>query len=406
MAAPTQWTGTTWPGSYGSTGQLYYHPNTPGQWYTNPQDLYKALGGTYDPNSLPYGTVAFSQGYNSGVSPWDTSVQNAPNFNLDTSSLGTGAGLYAAPTAASLPQPTSRAPTASADTGTTAATTTPSTTGAVPFSTQYPGPTNMPGQWTPAASTAATTTPTTTAASTTPTDTTTTTSTPTAAAGGTTTTPTSPSLPPQPAGPYIPGPNSTTAADVFNPLDDPKQAVYRALLAGGYNPDVPTFGTQQLLKRAADLVWGGVGRIAQGGNPDVLTTPGSMQDYVAGLVNRAGMGQGGVMPGRDEGRAGLNAINDLINSARNSSGTAGAGATYLGSLFGADPAPGIGLADRLMYSGLAPSVRSALQAPLANYVNRFNMMTETPEGFGIATQHNALDILLNSLIPGYKTPLF
>src|SRR5215471_211912 len=52
------------------------------------------------------------------------------------------------------------------------------------------------------------------------------------------------------SGLYPPGSGGTTAADVFNPLENPTDAVYRALRSSGYNPDFPTWGMNQLLRRA------------------------------------------------------------------------------------------------------------------------------------------------------------
>lgn len=368
--APTSYTGTTWQGNYGPSGQLYYYG---GKAFQSPQELYSALGQPYDPNSLPYGTTVYSSGQTSGMSPWDTSVQNNPYGPLDQSS-GPTASLYAN---ASNPSAASAMPTPStgAAAGTMAAPTTP---------TAATGATTTPTTGTAATGT---TTPAGTAA---PTGTATTTP---GAAGTTGTVGT-------PAGNYIPGPGSTTPADVFNPLDDPRQSVYRALVANGYNPEVPTWGINQLLKRASDIAWGAAGRTAWGGNPDVLTTPGALQDYMNSLVGQATTGASGIMPTAQQGQDYLGAINTLMNGTNRSQG-----ATYLSQLIGANPDAAAGLAERLRYGAFAPGVRSALGGPLQNFGTRFTQFTESPEGFATATTHNALDILLNNLIPGYR-PLF
>jgi len=348
----TSYTGTTWPGSYGPSGQLYYYG---GKAFRSPQELYSALGQPYDANSLPYGTTVYGQGTNSGMSPWDASVRNNPLGYLDQPTGGT-ASLFANPSSATTSQPSSPSPQA-----------------------------NTPQANTPTATPDPTAQLTGSGDSTTPPSNNTT-------GGGTTV--------PPPAGNFIPGSGSTTPADTFNPIDDPRQAVYRALLANGYNPDIPTWGMNQLMKRAADITMGGLGRVAWGGNPDTLTTPGAFQDYLNSLVGRAGRGEGGIMPTSAQGMDYLNSINTLMNGENRS-----AGATYLSSLFGANPEQAAAAASSLRYQGLAPSVRSALAGPLGNYGNRFTAFTETPQGFATATTHNALDILLNNLIPGYR-PLF
>jgi hypothetical protein len=386
--APTSWTGTTWQGNYGPSGQLYYYG---GKAFQSPQELYAALGQPYDAGSLPYGTTVYGPNYNSGMSDWDQSVRNNPYGNLDQIGQST-AGLYAN-ASSGMTQPSATQPTSTTGQD-SAAMGTSGTTGAVPFSTQYPGPTNVP--WTPAGGTDATATP--KAASTVTTNTPAGTATPestTTTTGGGSGTVNSVGTP---AGNYLPGPNSTTPADVFNPLDDPRQSVYRALVANGYNPEVPTWGINQLLKRASDIAWGAAGRTAWGGNPDVITTPGALQDYINSLVGMSG--KGGIMPTAQQGSDYLNAINTLMQGTNRSQG-----ATYLSSLLGANPDAAAGLAERLRYGAFAPGVRSALGGPLQNFGTRFAQFVESPEGFGVARDHNALDILLNNLIPGYR-PLF
>lgn len=381
----TSYTGTTWQGNYGPNGQLYYYG---GKAFNSPQELYAALGQPYDASVLPYGTTIYGPGYNSGMSPWDASVRNNPLGYLDQPSGGT-ASLYAnasTPMTTPTTAQTTTTPTTSMDatayggqtTGTGTTTPTPSTYAAP--ATASTGTTTMPSTSRDAATTGAATTGANTAV--------------TSTTG--TTTGTGTVNPPQ--GNYIPGEGSTTPVEPFNPVDDPRASVYRALLANGFNPDVPTWGMNQLQKRAADLVMSALGRSAWGGNPNTLTTPGEFQNYINSLVGQSG--KMGIMPTAAQGKDYLNSINTLMNGTARSEG-----ATYLSSLFGADPEQSAAAYSSLMYGGLAPSVRSALAAPLANYGTRLKMYAETPEGFGVARDKNTLDILLNNLIPGYR-PLF
>lgn len=358
---PTTWTGTTWPGSYGPSGSLYYYGGRP---YQRPEDVYAAMGQPFDPGVLPYGTTVYSPGYQSGMSDWDLSVRNNPYGPLDRITGPTyqqyagasgGGGMFANPAAASAPAAAAGGTTTPvAATDPTRAVTGASTavTGAGTDSTQPPAPNT------------------------------------------TTTNPTG-----VPAGNYNPGPNSLTAADVFDPLGDPTASIYRALLQNNYNPDIPTWGMNQLMKRAADIAWGAAGRVAWGGNPDVLTTPGEMQNYISSLIGQAASGASGILPNAQQGRDYLNAINALTAP----SATPSAGSTYLANAVTSSPQATAGLVNRLLYSGLAPSVRSALGATLANYPTRFEAFAEaSPENFAVTVNRNALDILLNNLIPGFR----
>lgn len=359
----TSYTGTTWPGSYGPSGQLYMYG---GKFFKTPQELYTALGQPYDANALPYGTTVYANNYNSGMSPWDASVRNNALGYLNAPTGGT-ASMFANPSSAT-PPGGSPAPR-NAITGNTATSGTDSTqagTGATPL--------GQTASDTSAAPSGSTTIP-----------------------GGS---PGPTGTAPPPAGNFIPGSGSTTPADVFDPNEDPRQAVYRALLANGYNPDIPTWGMSQLQRRAEDIVASALGRVAWGGNPDILTEPGAFQNYINSLVGVAGRGEGGIMPTAAQGSDYLNSINTLMSGQNRS-----AGATYLSSLYGSNPQSAAGLAAALRYQGFAPTVRNALQAPLRNFPERFALFTETPEGFATATSRNVLDILLNNLIPGYR-PLF
>lgn len=204
--------------------------------------------------------------------------------------------------------------------------------------------------------------------------------------------------PPYQAGSLMPSGSTQTPADVFNPLTDPTQAVYRGLQAQGYNPDFQTWGIQQMLRRAEDLVYGAAGRAVRGGQSDMLAGPG-YQAMINALVQRAGSGAGGVFGSPDEGRLDLNAINGLLSQGR--TGGAGLGARYLNAQFGTSPEHSAALANALLYSGLNPDVRRAVGLPLAAFPSRFAQYTETPTGFGEATNRSTLDILLSQLVPNY-----
>src|SRR5262245_22488778 len=246
---PTTWTGTTWPGSYPPGGSGYYYGGRP---FQTPQDIYSFLGQPYDPGVLPYGTTVYSPGYWSGMNPDDLSVRNNPYGPLDRitgptyqqyANASGGGGLFANPAAAQA--------TGGGAAGTTPTTPSADQSGAVPGASSAGTGAGTDSTQPPAPNT-------------------------------TTTNPTG-----VPAGNYNPGPNSLTAADVFDPLGDPTASIYRALLTNGFNPDVPTWGMNQLMKRAADIAWGAAGRVAWGGNPDVLTTPGEMQNYISSLIGQA-----------------------------------------------------------------------------------------------------------------------
>lgn len=203
-------------------------------------------------------------------------------------------------------------------------------------------------------------------------------------------------------GSALPVAPSQTPADQFNALLDPTQAIYRGLIANGYNPDFQTWGVRQLLKRAEDMVFGAAGRAVQGGQADMLAGPG-FQDMINELVFRAAQGNGGVISGPGEGRESLNAINRLLG-VNNQQGTS-LGAQFLNSQFGTDPSRAMNLVEALLYGNLNPTVRQAVATPLQAFPARFQQYVETPEGFAEATNRSVLDILLSQLIPTYK-PLY
>lgn len=196
--------------------------------------------------------------------------------------------------------------------------------------------------------------------------------------------------------PYTPGmgavgPGGQTSADQFNPLSDTKASIYRALLHQGLNPDAPTWGINQLLKRADDIVRQLAGRLAQGGNENVLTG-GGFQDAVNALIG----GGGPTLSSRAEAKSALESVKNMVG--QSISGGGSEGAQFLASILGPDPAAAAGFMDSLLYGGLAPDVRKALQRPLAFMPDRFAAFTEMPGGDTYARAHSALDILMSGLL--------
>ena len=313
-----------------------------GRQFNQPQDIYSYLNAPYDPNSLPYGTAVYgSNGFYGGQSDWDQSVNVNP-----PGPLGAATG-----------------PTTNPLTGPNAGLGTPPN-----MATGAPGTATGTGGGAGAAGT------------------------PGAAAGGL----------------YGPGTGGTTAADVFNPLEHPEESIYRALRSSGYNPDFPTWGIQQLLRRAQDIVYGAAGSAVQGGNADRVASPDFQTDIYNLVKGGTGPGGGYILPGATQGRAQFGAINDAINAGQQATaggGNAGLGSAYLNSVFGLDPGNAASLAESLLYSGLAPSVRTAAAYPLRSYPTRFKQLAEDPNTFGITANNSALNILLQGLIPNYK-PLF
>lgn len=196
-----------------------------------------------------------------------------------------------------------------------------------------------------------------------------------------------------------PGADASTSANPFNALVDPQQAIYRALLAKGLNPDKPTWGINQLLKRAEDIVYSAVGRAVHGGQQDMLAGPG-LQDLITELVGRsAGIGgpAQGIIGGAGAGAEALNAINKLISGPEQ-----GMGASFLNTLFGTDPQNAMSLTESLMYGGLNSKVRDAVGRPLRSFPARFAQYAETPEGYAATENRSALDVLMSQLIPNYQ----
>lgn len=200
------------------------------------------------------------------------------------------------------------------------------------------------------------------------------------------------------------GPGQQTAANPFSPLEDAAGSIYRALLNKGLNPDFPTWGINQLLKRAEDIVRGAAGRAVLAGQADMLAG-GGFQQMINELI---GSGRG-VISGPGEGRAALNAISSLLAQGQAGGGAGGGfgggpgmGAQYLNALFGTDPGNASQLAQSLLYGALNSGVRSAVARPLAAFPERFQQFVETEPGFQQATNRSALDILLSNSIPGYS----
>ena len=199
------------------------------------------------------------------------------------------------------------------------------------------------------------------------------------------------------------GANDPTAGGTFSPLDDPREAVYRALLNRGINPRIGTWGVDKLLQKADDIVRGLVGKAAMGGQQDILTGPG-FQDALNSVIGGAVAGTSGVMPGAAEGRAGLRAINNILNGVIGAGGQGSEGSQLLQSLFGKDPQAAQGLIDSLLYGSLSPTVHQAMRRNIAFMPYDWNIATQTPGGAGEATRRSALDILLSGIFSGGQGP--
>lgn len=197
-------------------------------------------------------------------------------------------------------------------------------------------------------------------------------------------------------GGLAPGAGGQTAAGAFSPLDNAREAVWRSLVARGINPDFQTHGVRQLLAKADDIVRGLVGRAAAAGQQDIITG-GGLQDALNSIIGGAASGTGTVLSGPAEGRAGLQAINNLINGVRSGGGGASEGSQLLTQLFGGDPANAVPLMESLLYGGLAPSVRGAFRPLLANRLYEYNQGIESPQGGAADINRSALDILLSGL---------
>lgn len=191
------------------------------------------------------------------------------------------------------------------------------------------------------------------------------------------------------------GPGGMTPQEAFNPLQNEREAMVRAILAKGLNPASPTYGISKLLQRADDIVRGLAGRLAMGGNADVLTG-GGFQDALNALVASGGP----MISGRSEGRVALDALRSLAERGRE--GTGSEGENFLAALFGGEGGinTAAGFADALLYGGAAPNVRGALNRGLRVAPSLWSLMAESPAGFEQQQRQTALDILLSGVLGG------
>lgn len=197
------------------------------------------------------------------------------------------------------------------------------------------------------------------------------------------------------------GPGGRSATEPFNPLSDATGSMVRALLASGYNPDIPSYGINKLLKRADDIVRQLAGRLALSGNENVLTG-GGFQDAMNALIG----GGGPVISSRAEGHAALDAINNLVKGVFGGAGAGGPGggaggsegAQFLAAILGPDVGSALAFKDALEYGGLSSNVRAALKRPFASIPTRWDQMAETPQGEEIMRRRSALDLLLSGAL--------
>ena len=196
--------------------------------------------------------------------------------------------------------------------------------------------------------------------------------------------------------------NGQSGANPFDPILDPEGAIIRAMRANHINPGVQTWGVQQLLKRAKDIVYQAVGRAVLGGGQDMLANTGSVQDMINSLIG----GGGAVLSNPGEGRSALNAVSSLLAGAAGAPEGApgGLGASTLLGLFGDNPTNANALTESLLYGSLANSVRQAGRASLIGFPSAFQQYSESNEGANALRTQSALSLLLNGGLPGWGGP--
>jgi hypothetical protein len=187
----------------------------------------------------------------------------------------------------------------------------------------------------------------------------------------------------------------------FEAWANPKEAIMRSLMnTPGVNPAFGGASVDFLLKKAEDIVYQAIGRLAAGGQENLLAG-GGFNDLVNNLVGGALSGTRSPLDaaGSGAGREGLNAINRLVQGVMTTPGGGSQGAQILADLLRSSPENAADMAGSLLYGSMGARGAAALSRPLALLPTAFHMQGNTPEGFAAQKNRGPLDFLLSNYHP-------